>query len=315
MDYNPYYNPHKIIHQLFKMTTEPLTYSQLELAFTRWASSQPDVRAVVVIGSRARVDHPASEWSDLDLLVFTNQPGESVAKTDWLASIGEVQFTARERFARDDWIPLVVIFTGMRKVDIVFTLIPSSCSPHDELNNVLAASPYPHVFSHGIKILYDRYPSNTSIALPLGLGYSPSLPSQDEFTNDVNLFWVHAIHTGILIQCGERWRACNQLQVELKGSLLIFIERQARLHYGMEHKIWPRGCYLEDWADQRILAALPQCFSGNPSCNLWQALMATCDLFHWLAVEVAGGLGYIYPTASESCTREWINCAYTSDLL
>jgi predicted nucleotidyltransferase len=28
------------------------------------------IRAAVVIGSRARVDHPADEWSDLDVLIF-----------------------------------------------------------------------------------------------------------------------------------------------------------------------------------------------------------------------------------------------------
>lgn len=295
-------------------TTLP-AYDQIELAFARWASSQPDVRAVVIFGSRAHTEHPSSEWSDLDLMIILNQPGELAARTDWLASIGEVQFFTRDAFIRGDWIPLVVIFTGMRKVDIVFTMIPASCSPISELSQILAASPYPYVFTEGLKVLYDRHPSNTRFVLPPDQGYSPKLPSQDEFISDVNLFWTRAIHAATLIWRGERWRACHQIQVELKGSLLTFLERQARLRYGPEHKIWPRGCYLDDWADPRAVEDLPGCFAVNPSGDPWDALRATCNLFHWLVVDIAERLRFTYPEASEVYSREWINHVDTSHLL
>lgn len=297
------------------MTVEPLIHIELEQSFARWAASRPDVRAVVVIGSRARTDHPADEWSDLDLLVFTRQPAEYAGQTDWLASIGEVRFTARERITRDDWVPFLAIFSGMRKVDIVFTRIPASCSPLDDLNQLLAASPYPYIFSNGVRVLYDQHPSNASLETPVELVYSPRLPSHGEFTNDVHLFWSYVIHTATLIRHAEWWRAAQLMQVELKSSLLTFIERQARLHFGLEHKVWPRGCYLADWADPRVLAALPQCFFVNSSDDLWHALLAISELFHWLAVEIADGLGFIYPLSSEECARDWINNAYSSHLL
>jgi aminoglycoside 6-adenylyltransferase len=299
---------------LLTMETAILNYDQIELAFAEWASSQPEVRAVVVFGSRARTEHPASEWSDLDLMIVLNQPGELSARTDWLASIGEVQFIAREAFIRSDWIPLVVVFSGMCKVDIVFTLIPAGCYLLDNLSLILAASPYPHVFSKSLKVLYDRYPSDGGFVLPSDLDYSPRLPTREEFTNDVNLFWARAIHTAILIWSGERWRACSQLQVELKGSLLTFLERQARLYYGAEHKIWPRGCYMDDWANPRAVAELPGCYAIDPSEEPWNALQATCDLFHWLAVDIAERLNFSYPEASEIYSREWINSVNPSHL-
>ncbi len=46
-----------------------LTYADLIERFTRWAEAEEDVRAALILGSRARKDHPADEWSDLDVLV------------------------------------------------------------------------------------------------------------------------------------------------------------------------------------------------------------------------------------------------------
>lgn len=45
--------------------------SALEASIVVWAGGRADVRAVVVVGSRARSLHPADAWSDLDLILFS----------------------------------------------------------------------------------------------------------------------------------------------------------------------------------------------------------------------------------------------------
>ncbi len=52
------------------------------------ANTRPDIRAAIVIGSRARVERPADEWSDLDIIVFTTAPEYYLSKVDWLENIG-----------------------------------------------------------------------------------------------------------------------------------------------------------------------------------------------------------------------------------
>ena len=42
-------------------------YAILIESFTTWAAYEDNVRTAVIIGSRARSDHPADEWSDLDI--------------------------------------------------------------------------------------------------------------------------------------------------------------------------------------------------------------------------------------------------------
>ena len=72
------------------MARNPITYTQLEQDIGDWARTRPDLRAAIVVGSRARADHPADEWSDLDLILFAVNPAIYVSDTDWLAAFGEV---------------------------------------------------------------------------------------------------------------------------------------------------------------------------------------------------------------------------------
>ena len=61
------------------MNQPALTYEQLEQNCIAWAQAQPDIRAAIVVGSRARLDHPADEWSDLGLILFTTTPAAYTA--------------------------------------------------------------------------------------------------------------------------------------------------------------------------------------------------------------------------------------------
>ena len=60
-----------------------------------------------------------------------------------------------------------------------------------------------------------------------------------------------------------------------------------------------RGRFLEEWADVRAVESLPVIFAHYDEEDIWRALMATMDLFRWLAVESAELLGYSYPSFGE----------------
>jgi aminoglycoside 6-adenylyltransferase len=47
-----------------------LGYEKLAQSFVAWALDQDNIRAAIVIGSRARRDHPADEFSDLDIMLI-----------------------------------------------------------------------------------------------------------------------------------------------------------------------------------------------------------------------------------------------------
>ena len=57
---------------------EPLTTAtRIEsflAALADWAAAEPNVRAAVLIGSQARRDTPADEWSDVDVALVVDDP-------------------------------------------------------------------------------------------------------------------------------------------------------------------------------------------------------------------------------------------------
>lgn len=70
------------------MSDNGTNMAEIETRFVAWATADPAIRAAVVIGSRARVDHPADAFSDLDLVAITTAPERLLDRTDWLRQLG-----------------------------------------------------------------------------------------------------------------------------------------------------------------------------------------------------------------------------------
>jgi predicted nucleotidyltransferase len=94
------------------MSQTPLTYEDVLDRFLSWAHLQPDVRAVVIVGSRARMDHPADAHSDLDLVVVTTDPNRYLWETDWLKPLGTLWLTFLEIQAVGEGLERRVLFEG-----------------------------------------------------------------------------------------------------------------------------------------------------------------------------------------------------------
>ena len=62
----------------------------LEARFVAWAEARPDIRAAIVVGSRARTDHPADEWADLDVGFVTTDQKRYLKSGKWLSEIASV---------------------------------------------------------------------------------------------------------------------------------------------------------------------------------------------------------------------------------
>ena len=104
-----------------------LTYDDLTTRLMDWAAQDPGIRAALVLGSRARRDHPADAWSDLDILVFATDLERLVGEASWATA--RVLIRARVS-SRASW----------RGVGLMGSAYRSSRSPFTYVNSALAFS-------------------------------------------------------------------------------------------------------------------------------------------------------------------------------
>ncbi|MBN2005111.1 MAG: aminoglycoside 6-adenylyltransferase [Anaerolineae bacterium] len=285
------------------MTT---AYKELEKAFIRWAQAEENVRAALVIGSRARHDHPADEWSDLDVLIFANDPEPYWTTTAWLQHIGVPWLHFIEPTPGGQQFEHRVLFEG--GLDVDFVPIPVA-----NLNAMLDHGFPPDVADmvhRGARFLVDKESfaerlQNVKVTPP---PYTP--PAEPEFLNAVHDFWYHTVWTGKHLRRGEVWWAKSCCDGYLKHILGRMLAWHARASKGKETDTWMSGRFLEEWADARAVASLPAAFAHYDAEDIWRALLATMELFHWLAVETADLLGYAYPAFGEEQATKLVQALF-----
>lgn len=123
-----------------------LEYDQVVEFALGWASSQPAIRALALVGSYARAE--ASMSSDIDLVLLADEPEVYVAGTDWIRSAaGRSGKIIRSKA----WGPL-----RERRVELPSGLVveygfaPTSWASVDPLDDGTA-----RVVADGFRILYD----------------------------------------------------------------------------------------------------------------------------------------------------------------
>jgi aminoglycoside 6-adenylyltransferase len=264
-------------------------YQQLEQRLITWAHTQPAIQAVIVVGSRARSVHPADEWSDLDLVIFTSDAALYLRDGVWLNTFGTVLAAISHSFGQHDreWIAL---YADSAKLDAAFLPIDPMTTP--TLQSMLDAFPYPNVLQRGVRVLVDK--TGTSIALRLPQVDTARLPDQAEFTAILNRMWLDSVKAAKFIRRNDLWRARQVCDGDLQQHLLTLLEWQA-VAQSDQRDIWYDGRFMAEWADRAALAALPDTCAAFDRADLARALWASLDLFRKLAKEVAQRLKLMYP--------------------
>lgn len=292
----------------------------LEERFTRWAERCPDIRAALVVGSRARRDHPADILSDLDIAVLSTHPERYLGRADWLGNIGIPLLTFIEETGTGGGLERRALFQGDGGLDVDFSVYstrrfrlllaalqlrrllpgrrllgPLRRAVVDDVDGMLA------VLNRGYRVLLDKDGLLARI-LMAAQGLSPpppALPSREDFVNLCNDFWYHALWAAKKLARGEVWTAKACCDSYMKRQVLTMITWQARTRPGRAPDTWHGGRFLEEWADPRVIAGLSTAYAHYDREDLARALISTMDLFRWVGEETAQGLGYDYPRAAD----------------
>lgn len=288
---------------------------RIEQRLLAWAHERDDVVGVVVVGSRARREQPADQWSDLDVGIVTTHPRRYRDRSEWIAQIAEPRVVVRDPegitwhvlFADGAEAGLAPIGTG--SVQLLRTLlglpvgsrwlapvIPAAVrTRYDTLTREIA-----EYTGRGIRILVDERGVLARVRARLPRRPPEALPDADEFEDAVLDFWFKAVWTAKHLRRGELWYARS---VGLDGRMKALLLRVLTWHVRVTRPgvdTWRDGHYLEQWMDDEWVDALPGTFGGHDEDGLWAALDATMDLFREAATRTAALLAHPYPHAADA---------------
>jgi aminoglycoside 6-adenylyltransferase len=264
-------------------------YSQLLKKFTTWAQSQEDIKAAILVGSRARAGHPADEWSDLDLMIFSDRPEPYLARTDWISAIGEVWIALASHTSANDP-EYLVTFAGGYNVDFVF-------NAYSGLEGAVRAGIIPDGHWRGARVLVDK----TGLAaktIPASFkAPTQPLPNQAEFMWVVNAFFYTAFYMAKMLRRGDLVMV-KQRDADLKRALIQMLEWHARsANPGLD--TWHMGRNMQEWAAPSAWEAFQKTYAHFDEGDSWQALLDGLESFRSLSMETASRLDFAYPVEIE----------------
>jgi len=254
----------------------------LTVAVAEWARERPDVHAAVLIGSQARSTVPADRWSDLDIVLFADDPAALAEDPSWVGTFGKPVLTFVEPTAVGSQVERRVLYDDGQDIDLA--LFPTS-GWREAARSPEAA----FVLGRGYRVLYDELGVEAELAqLPeAGPDEHPSPAGLKELASD---FWYHALWTARKLRRGEIFTAIECLDAYMKARLVTLMEWHAR---AVDRSVdtWHGGRFLERWADPGALAALESAYAHYELRDVTRALWATIDLFQGLEEETARRLG------------------------
>jgi predicted nucleotidyltransferase len=112
--------------------------------FTHWASTQPDILAVALVGSHAR--NAAREDSDVDLVIITENLQNYLTHTKWIGEFGMVAKQQIEDYGM--LMSLRVWYENGLEVEYGFTTRVWAQIPLDEGTR--------EAIEHGMRVLFER---------------------------------------------------------------------------------------------------------------------------------------------------------------
>ena len=275
-----------------------------------WAGKCSDIRFAAILGSRARTDHPADEWADLDLLIVTQNPQYYINTTEWTEKMGKPLLTFIEPTASGEQKERRVLYEGMLDVD--FAIFPASKIEEllDTQSQTLEerALLLANAFGRGMRIIVDKDRLAEKFRTIIS-GKEPSKlqpPAYEEFIEVVSDFLYHCVWTTKHLMRGELWWALTCLNCHLASLQLRMTEWQARTTHGKNYDTWFRGRFLETWANPEVITGLRTALSHYDWNDACMALEASMTLFRQTSMATAEKLNFQYPLDIDKEISTWM---------
>jgi aminoglycoside 6-adenylyltransferase len=257
---------------------------------THWAREKDDIRVVLLLGSRARRDRPADEFSDIDLTITVDDPIIYLDESWWLERFGPFVYSFVQPATPGPHSERRVFFADGQLVDFAFrSTADTEADIRDGLPPARAA-----VVARGYRILLDKLGVAPTIEAAIKANKASRGPSQAEFEKTVNRFWLLTMVANAKLNRGEFWTAAGYVNGSMASALEDMLRWQAQI-VQPEIETWHNGRFLEDWVAPSSRDALADALTRPEGEAIARSLKVVADVFLKASSDVANGHGFRFP--------------------
>lgn len=266
-------------------------------SIVRFATECDKITALILIGSQARTEIKADEFSDTDVIMIVKDVDYFLYTDSWLAEIGRVHIFFTEP-TLDGQKERRVLFDDAQDVDIVIM-------EEVDAAHALESGEAAFILSRGYRVLVDKHGFELP---PLAIApLTAFLPATEAvFSSTVHDFWYHTVWATKKLLRQEVWAAKFCVDGYLKEKLLWMIEQHEHSVRRSDSDTWYAGRFIDRWAKEDILCDLQKTFAHYDRTDIAAALLETMKLFRRLALEVSAVGGFPYPAHADEYASQWV---------
>ncbi len=273
-------------------------YENILAGLIKLGKTIDQMKAGIIIGSRARTECPADEYSDIDIILLVDDIDFFIQSDEWLDRLGKHHISFSE-YTVANGKERRVFFDNALDADFLFLQA-------NDINKIEKDENVKGIISRAYRILFDKI-SFSDVLGRMTLSPEPYLLlSENDFKNIVGNFWFHSIWAAKKVLRGELWVAKNCVDGYMKNLLLQMIELYSHTVNSSNYDTWHCGRFIEQWAEPWIVERFPDIYGSYSANDIFRALFGTMDLFRKLAVETAGRLNYIYPHEADTYAENFL---------
>lgn len=294
-------------------SNSPMTAQEFENRIIAWAKRRPDIKALVLGGSRAGTAG-VDELSDWDFQLITTRP-DGYRNTRWLPEIAPCWGAHAERTPRGvvkvsavfangieaDFVPLAdwqmrMVFWGMRHPRLAERM------PCRLLHGIRETRTF--LLGSGFRLLVDTGGWEPRLTA-LKTSWPDEKISQEVYARHVSAFWVKAVWVFKKVARPEPRSAVLWMHALVREHLYALLAEEARLA-GRPARSEARKA--EQWLDERRLVQTDIAVNLDQRA-LARALLAQIDLFEEVSRSVALARGFAPP--DDTAVAAWLRSELT----
>jgi hypothetical protein len=280
-----------------------MTSEEFEARIIAWARRQPDVKALIQIGSRAQAGLNSDKWSDWDFHLISTNPRKYYG-TGWLTGIALPWCVNAERSSRGN-MKVSAVFEGGLEADFVLLAnwqmkLLYWGMKHPELAKWMPARLHHGILEMRVILMNSGYRVLAGDAtwenrmLALNVQWASRRMSAEEFTRHTSAYWQKAVWVAKKIARPEPRSAMHWLHKLVLQHTYALLEEEAWLA-GKGAR--PEALKAEKWLDAKRLAQT-EIETGLSQSSLARALLADIALFEDVSATISKASGFALPDYS-----------------